>query len=193
MKEPANDKRVERTREALFGAFFELVLSVPYSEIKVDDILARAGVSRSTFYEHFDGKDDILAASVKYPFVILADAMRARDNTADLVHVLEHFWENRSIAPGIFQGAGRQVCADALVELIEERFRQDRVGSPTPLIIPSRMAAIQLAEGLLAPITAWLMGEVQCSARALAQGLRQTATAMLAAQRQPSLNGGAWG
>jgi AcrR family transcriptional regulator len=193
VKQPANDKRVERTREALSGAFFELVLSVPYGEIKVEDIIARAGVSRSTFYEHFSGKDDILAMSVKYPFVILADAWRARDNTADLVRVLEHFWENRAIAPGIFRGAGRQVCTDALVELIEERFRQDRVGSPTPLLIPPRMAAIQLAEGLLAPITAWLLGEVPCTAQALAQGLRQTATAMLAAQRQPSLNSGAWG
>src|ERR1051325_2328812 len=121
MKVVANDKRVERTHEALFGAFFELVLSVPYGEIKVDDILARSGVSRSTFYEHFKGKDDILAASLKHPFAVLADAWRARDNTRELVMILEHFRENRVIAPGIFEGAGRQVCVQALVELIEER------------------------------------------------------------------------
>ena len=46
MKEAVNDKRVERTREALFGAFFDIVLSRPYDEIKVDDIVRRAGVSR---------------------------------------------------------------------------------------------------------------------------------------------------
>lgn len=177
------DKRVERTREALFGAFFEIVLSIPYDAIKVEDIVARAGVGRSTFYEHFSGKDEILAASVKHPFSILADAMRARDNTMELVGVLEHFWENRAVVPGLFLGPARKVCVTAMVELIKERFRRDRVESPNPFIVPPRLAAIQHAEALLATTTAWLMGESACSSRALAQSLRQTATAMLAAQR----------
>src|SRR5579863_1792202 len=141
VKEAASDRRVERTREALFGAFFEIVLSTPYDAIKVEDILARSGVGRSTFYEHFSGKDDILAASLRHPFSILADAMRARDNTADLVKLLEHFWQNRAVVPTMFRGPARQVCVDALVELIEERFRLDRVESPNPLLIPPRLAA----------------------------------------------------
>ena len=189
MKEAANDRRVERTREALFGAFFEIVLSTPYDAIKVEDILARAGVGRSTFYEHFSGKDDILAASLRHPFSILADAMRARDNTADLVKLLEHFWQNRAVIPPMFRGAGRQVCVDALVALIEERFQLDRVESPNPLLIPRRLAATQIAEALLAPVTAWVSSESQCSIPALAQALRQTATAMLAAQRRATLGG----
>lgn len=184
LKEAANDKRVERTRQALFGAFFEIVLSTPYDAIKVEDILVRSGVSRSTFYEHFNGKDDILSASLKRPFAVLADAIRARDNTAELVWVLEHFWQNRAVVPAMFKGAGRQVCVTALVELIEERFKQDRVESPNPLVIPPRLAAVQIAEALLAPVTAWVSEESQCSAQALAQALRQTATAMLAAQRK---------
>ena len=187
MKEAANDKRVERTREALFGAFFGLVLERPYEDIKVDDILDRSGVGRSTFYEHFDGKDDILAVSLRHPLPPLADAMRARDNTADIVGVLEHFWENRAIIPGIFTGPARAVVSAVLVELIEERFKLDRVGSPYPLLIPPRLAAIQIAEGLLAPVTAWLLGESKCTAEALAQALRQTAMATLEAQRQRPL------
>jgi AcrR family transcriptional regulator len=187
VKEAANDKRVEKTREALFGAFFGLVLDRPYEDIKVDDIIAIAGVGRSTFYEHFDGKDDILAVSLKQPLPPLADAMRARDNTADIVRVLEHFWENRAIIPGIFTGPARAVVSGVLVELIEERFKLDRVGSPNPLLIPPRLAAIQIAEGLLAPVTAWLLGESKCTAEALALVLRQTATATLEAQRRHSL------
>ncbi|MFI4967335.1 MAG: TetR/AcrR family transcriptional regulator [Gammaproteobacteria bacterium] len=189
MKEAAKpDKRVEQTLQALFGAFFELVLSTPYDDIRVDDIIARSGVGRSTFYEHFKGKDDILAASVKHPFAALADAMRSRDNTAELVMLLDHFWENRGIAPGIFTGTGRRVCVDALVELIEERFKQDRVESPNPLLIPPRMAATQIAESLLAPVSAWVLGEVECGKQGLAQALRQTATATLAALRSHTLS-----
>lgn len=184
----AQDKRVERTRRALFDAFFDLVLSRPYDEITVDEIIARAGVGRSTFYEHFKGKDEILAESVRTPFAILADAMRPRDNTQDLLMLLDHFWQNRAIAPTLFKGSARQVLVDALVQLIEERFKQDRVESPNPLLVPPRLAAMQLAESLLAPITAWVLGEVECSKPALAQALRRTATATLDALRSHSLS-----
>jgi hypothetical protein len=98
--------------------------------------------------------------------------------------LMEHFWENRAIAPGIFRGPARVVVISALVELIEERFKLDRVESPNPLIIPPRLAAIQLAEGLLAPVSAWICGESQCKPEVLAQALRQTATATLQALRR---------
>jgi AcrR family transcriptional regulator len=164
-----------------------LVLERNYEDIKVDDILTRAGVGRSTFYEHFNGKDDILAVSLRYPLPPLADAMRARDNTDDIVRMLEHFWENRAIMPSIFTGSARAVVSSVLVDLIEERFKLDRVESPNPLIIPSHMAATQIAESLLAPVTAWLLGESQCTKEALALVLRQTAMATLQAQRSRNL------
>jgi AcrR family transcriptional regulator len=185
--EAAQDKRVERTRRALFDAFFGIVLSRPYDEITVDEVIARAGVGRSTFYEHFKGKDHLLAESVRPPFAVLADAMRARDNTQDLVFLLDHFWGNRAIASGMFKAGARTVLTDSLVELIEARFKEDRVGSPNPLIVPPHLAATQIAESLLAPIAAWLVGEVECSKPALAQALRQTATATLAALRSHNL------
>ena len=187
MKEAANDKRVERTREALFDAFYGLVLSMPYDELKVDDILRRSGVGRSTFYEHFSSKDELLAASVRTPFAILADAIRERDNTPELTAVLQHFWENRVVAPTLFRGAPRQVCVTALQGLIEERFKQDRVGSPHPLLLPPPLAALQIAEALLAPITSWVLEESSCTSQVLAQALRRTARAMLEAQRQRAL------
>jgi AcrR family transcriptional regulator len=184
----AQDKRVERTRQALFGAFFEVVLSRPYDEITVDEIIARAGVGRSTFYEHFKGKDHILAESVRRPFAVLADAMRARDNTPDIIALLDHLWENRAVAPTLFKGSAHKVLVEALVELIEERFKQDRVGSPNPLLVPPSLAAAQIAESLLALITPWVLGEVECSKPTLAQALRRTATATLDALHSHSLN-----
>jgi hypothetical protein len=57
----------------------------------------------------------------------------------------------------------------------------DRTDKFASLIIPVRLAAIQLAEGLLAPTAAWLTGDAQCSAEALALALRRTATATISA------------
>jgi AcrR family transcriptional regulator len=181
VKKQARDKRVERTRQALLGAFFGLVLERRYDEIKVADILERAGVARSTFYEHFSSKDGILASSLYGPFEVLADAARRPDNTAQLVKLLEHFWDNRAMARGIFLGAVRRKTTAVLVNLIEQRLKVDGVDKSVSLIVPLRLAAIQLAESLLAPTAAWLTGEAQCSAEALALALRRTATATVSA------------
>ncbi|HXN15654.1 MAG TPA: TetR/AcrR family transcriptional regulator [Usitatibacter sp.] len=181
----AQDKRVQKTRQALLGAFFGLVLERRYEEIKVSDILERAGVGKSTFYEHFSGKDGILGSSLQGPFEVLADAMRRADNTAQLVTLLEHFWANRAMARGIFQGAVRRKTTAVLIALIEQRLKVDGVDKPVCLIIPRRLAAIQLAEGLLAPTTAWLTGEEQCPVESLALALRRTATATLSGLSRP--------
>jgi AcrR family transcriptional regulator len=180
-----HDKRVQRTRQALLRAFFGLVLERRYDEIKVADILERSGVGRSTFYEHFSGKDAILASSLTGPFEVLAGTTGRADNTAQLTLLLEHFWENRAIARGIFLGPVRRKASAVLVELIEQRLKLDRVDKVAALTIPLRLVAIQLAEGLLAPTTAWLVGEAQCSAGALALALRRTATATVAALGAP--------
>ena len=182
LENETKDKRAQRTRQALLHAFFRLVMERRrYDEIRIGDILALSGVGRSTFYEHYASKDALLASSLAGPFSMLADVTRERDNTAQLIQLLEHFWGNRAMARGTFVGAVRRKTMPVLVELIEERLKIDRAGKPSSLIVPVRLAAIQLAEGLLAPVTAWLLGEVQCSAETLALALRRTTRATLSA------------
>jgi len=181
VKQATDDRRVRRTRKAVLDAFFGLVLERRYDEIKVDDIVERARVGRSTLYEHFPGKDAILATSLRGPLGVLADAMRPTDNTARLVALLEHFWSNRALSRGIFIGPVRRKAIAVLIGLIEQRLKTDRLRGPDGFIIPVRLAAIQLAEGMLAPVTAWLVGESHCSAEALALALRKTSTATVEA------------
>jgi AcrR family transcriptional regulator len=50
--------------ERAVRAFATLVREQGYAETKVDDVLARAGMSSRTFYIHFSGKEDLLAAAI---------------------------------------------------------------------------------------------------------------------------------
>ena len=174
---------MQRTRQALLDAFFTLVLKDPYEDITVRDIVVRAGVGRSTLYEHFSGKDALLAASLGGPFAVLADALHPRDNTAALTALLEHFWSNRAVAPGIFAGPMRRRTVAVLARLIEQRLRADAPARPTALLLPTRLAAIQLAEALFAPVAAWLAGQSACSAQRLALALRKAALGLTEALR----------
>jgi AcrR family transcriptional regulator len=55
-----NDRRSQRTRQALSEALVQLIQEKDYSSITVSDIIERANVGRSTFYAHYQDKDDLL-------------------------------------------------------------------------------------------------------------------------------------
>lgn len=172
------DLRAERTREALLGAFFGLVQQRRYDEIKIADIIGRAGISRSAFYAHFAGKDALLAASITGPFSILARTLES-DDVGALTGLLDHFWDNRALARHIFAEPIRRRVVAVLTDQVEAILAKGGGWRRGPLIMPSRLAAIQLAELLLAPVVAWLAGESRCSSQTLATALRQVGVAAL--------------
>ena len=55
------DRRQRKTREAIYGAFEELMAQQHYSAVTVAQIIERADVGRSTFYAHFETKDNLLS------------------------------------------------------------------------------------------------------------------------------------
>jgi len=182
-KKKRPESRSAQTRNALLSAFRDLILDKPYGELTVADIVGRARVGRSTFYEHFRGKDGLLAASIAGPFSALADTVGVNDNVPQLVELLEHFWGQRQLARELLVGAIRDKSVRVLVGLIERRLRIDLNGRRAALILPMRLVAVQAAEMLLGPIVAWLIGESRCSTTTLAVALRRSSMCYLAGMK----------
>jgi len=54
------DRRVQKTRKLLQDALIELVAQKSYESVSIREILETANVGRSTFYSHFQDKDQLL-------------------------------------------------------------------------------------------------------------------------------------
>ena len=176
---PRHDARVAKTRAALLNAFFELFTAArAYEDITVQELARRAAVGRSTLYEHFGGKDGVLAASLARPFGVLADSIEPRDNTVALGTLLQHFWHNRARGRTLFEYPMHTRTVAVLRSLIEERLRRRPASERARLGLPPRLAAVQLSEALIAPIAAWMTGETACTPQRLARALRASAQAL---------------
>src|SRR3954447_663634 len=90
--------RDRNQRERLFGAMVIATAEMGYPAVRVEDLLRIAGVSRATFYRHFDDKGDCFRATVEALLEIglesVAGALQAPDP-----------WERR------LEEAGRSVLA----------------------------------------------------------------------------------
>lgn len=68
------DRRQRKTREAIFGAFTQLLSQKDFNQITVGDIIETADVGRATFYAHFETKDFLLKDFCEELFCHLFDA-----------------------------------------------------------------------------------------------------------------------
>ena len=174
-------RKTDRTRDQIMSAFTRIVFAEGFDTVSVRRILADAGVARSTFYEYFSGKDDVLRTCMSRFLSVMAQCVRDDDEPADLSKVLDHLWGNRRLTDAIFTGSARRILALTLSEMIEIHLRSLSDGARPPL--SSRLAAIQLAEGQLALVEAWLRGRAHSGvpelSRALHASSRASAKALL--------------
>lgn len=166
----ATDPRIAETRERVLGAFFDLVLSVDYARIRVGDIIDAAGVGRSTFYEHYRNKDDVLRKSMGPLLGWLASAVSDDCDEAHLAATLEHFRENRRVARKMLEGESRDVVVFALADALEDRLP----GREDPAM--GRLLAVSIAEALVGMLRAWLSDEHRCDASSLAAAMARASS-----------------
>ncbi|HNB54135.1 MAG TPA: TetR/AcrR family transcriptional regulator [Anaerolineales bacterium] len=62
--QPKDDRRSQRTRQALGDALVELMMEKGYNAISIKEIIERANVGRSTFYTHFTDKEALFASQL---------------------------------------------------------------------------------------------------------------------------------
>jgi AcrR family transcriptional regulator len=160
-EDSAPDRRKQRTREAALIAFSSLLMEQGYEAVTVAGVAARAGVGRSTLYEHFRTKDDLLAASLDRRL----DALAAEPpDPGRLQALLEHVRANA--------GAVRIVLAQPLRSRVA-RVLAARIGAgmrARGLLAPlAELRALALAEAQLAVIAHWLHVGVPGAADAAAE------------------------
>ena len=95
------DRRQKKTRRAVFDAFARLLERKNYTSVTVQDIIDEANIGRSTFYAHFETKDDLLRSLCSEIFEHVFSLDLSKENTHDfsgdgknirseITHILYH-------------------------------------------------------------------------------------------------------
>lgn len=160
-----NARQLSKTEIAIVEAFRTLAIERRYGAIRVVDIIDRAGVSKSTFYEHFQGKDDVLLTALRPILLALATAASGRAARSYVRPVIEHLWERRSLVRLILDSSVASILQRRLADAIAMHGGRQIDAKGAPLF------AVGIAAAQLAMLRCWLAGHVAMTVDAMTDQL----------------------
>ena len=89
------DRRITKTRKAIYTAFLQLLNQKDYESITVQEIIDLADVGRSTFYSHYESKELLLDELCRYLFHHLFERVGNLTIEEYLTHIFSHFKKNQ--------------------------------------------------------------------------------------------------
>ena len=159
------DKRILRSRNALGDALVVLLQEKTFDQITVEEVLVRAGVGRSTFYEHFKDKNDLFLSDVEDALEAFSTLLRRERadprRLAPVQEMFTHIGEARQFFAALVKSGKMEdvllLGRGYFARSIEERIRSS--GVPVDeATLPVR--AYALAGMMLSLLDWWMRGNM---------------------------------
>ena len=121
LHQKTKDKREEKTITSIYLAFTKLINNKDYNDITVQDILDESKVGRSTFYSHFNTKDELLLKVSQDIFMHVFSPSLKEESSHDfssdkefdykhlITHILYHLLDERDLIKGILSSHGNNI------------------------------------------------------------------------------------
>jgi AcrR family transcriptional regulator len=155
------DRRVHRSRERLGDALVALLLERPFDSIRVQDVLDRAGVGRSTFYAHFRDKNDLFLSDNDDFFGAMASMLSRRREASDRVAPVRELFEHVAQWRRYWEALVASGKLQESLELAQAHFARgiERRLSESPrsrrIAAARRRALAQALSGALVSLMSW--------------------------------------
>lgn len=173
------DRRMQKTRESIFTAFSSLLAQKRYSKITVQEIIDEANIGRSTFYSHFETKDDLLKALCSDIFDHIFSEELISEKTHDfssadndlkvkITHILYHLKDSKRDIKGILSCESGELFLNVFKTYLEKLF----IGFTSEVglnRIPKEYVVNHLAGSFVETVKWWVQNDMEQSPEEIAR------------------------
>ena len=165
------DRRSQRTQRLLHEALMTLMQEKRYDDITVQDIIDQADVGRSTFYAHYQDKEDLVTSGLIRLMDILSQ-MLARSPAAGGLRLLparelfEHVRENQHLFKALARGRGLELFIEKGQEYWSRKIAADlqaKLPEGQQPAVPVQVIAHFVAGTLITMLSWWLENKMPYS------------------------------
>ncbi|HFI0114051.1 TPA: TetR/AcrR family transcriptional regulator [Streptococcus suis] len=136
------DRRIAKTKRAIFQAFLTLLNDKGYDDMRVQDVIDLADVGRSTFYAHYASKEALLEELCHDLFHHLFTGREDADVKTLLAHIFKHFRTNQDRVASLLLSRNAYFLRELEAELkhdifpkVVEDYMQGKGNLPEDLLI----------------------------------------------------------
>ncbi|WP_034157639.1 TetR/AcrR family transcriptional regulator [Sphingomonas sp. ERG5] len=166
---PRPDARITKSRAALHAALIDLVTEVPFEEVTVAAITARANIGYATFFRHYPTREALLAeiaeGLIGELLLLIAPLVLAQDSGAAALALTRFVDDRRPICRALLVGAGdamrRDITARAIVAA-------GTAGTDTPEWLPRDLGIVHGVGATLMILRWWLEHDTRQDAAGMA-------------------------
>ena len=112
------DRRIQKSKKYLSDAFIALILEKGYEAVTVQEIIDRANVGRSTFYAHFESKEQLL-------FSLLGTMNEKSKDGIDFEMLFNHCADNFQIAKAMLGKKGGNLIIGHIRDVMSLKIAKD--------------------------------------------------------------------
>jgi AcrR family transcriptional regulator len=185
--EEHDDRRVQKSRDLLQRALGRLISEKPFSKITVQEIIDRANVGRTTFYAHFQSKEDLFVSGhdgmiemIVNSFITPEGALRP-EPSPQILRFLSGIDLNRDTYYFLTRGSGmsdvrqllKERIAAQLAARLHECYREDESA------IPFEVLGQNVGASMMTLINWWMVKRTPYSAQEMTTMLHQMNYAVL--------------
>lgn len=167
------DRRVQKTRKYLGEALVSLILKKGYEAVTIQDIIDEANVGRSTFYAHFESKEQLLFNSNSDLSQALLEAMNPKsDRGIDFLLLYKHAKENSQVAQAMLGEKGGDLILSHVKDVIGlkvGRFQKGKGHGGKNQQLKNSFDSKALASALVSYLTSWLNADMPFSPEEMAE------------------------
>ena len=157
---PILGRRVQRTHDALRTAMMQLMVECGWDAIDIQTLCDRANIGRSTFYQHFANKEELLKANFQgLREVLLAQARIGTAQAGQLAFVeglMAHVCDAQEVFRAVLDRRSGHYVQDRFRELLVELVQTELPSGKAPTWQTAAQA--RYLGGALFELLAWWLG-----------------------------------
>ena len=155
-----NDRRSQRTRQALGDALIELMMERGYDSISIRDIIKRADAGRSTFYAHYANKEELFVSQLDRLIELLSRHIPQEHSPENQyfpsLGLFQHIKQQWKLYKILSWGSGVDVLTKHLQKSMTENIEQRLLADGQTYEVPIPVIANFLSGSFLSLVKWWL-------------------------------------
>ena len=173
----------QRVKQCITDALFSLLEEKRLSEIRITEIIERAGVARASFYRNYRTKEDVLVTLIRDELDRYGEEMRLDQGTfytyENMLLSFQYFRRNREYILNLYRSGFVSILLEEL-----NRFHEAVEGS-MPVASIDKYELYMYIGALLNTALVWLTQDVETSPEAIAAFFLEHVRRMMDANRPP--------